>query len=131
MRVVHLVHFFQPGYAGGIQRYVAELGHRQQEAGLDVSVFTIEMPMAKGAVPSTNALNGSLNGSLKVLTRRAWGTFLRTPVYPPLLSDISRLDADVIHIHGPSPWFDFALMAGRPRGAAWCSRCTTLFRRPP
>jgi glycosyltransferase involved in cell wall biosynthesis len=111
MKIVHLVHFFQPGYTGGIQRYVAELAHRQQEAGLDVSVFTIEMPMAKRTVPPSDVLNGSL----KVLTRRAWGTFLRTPIYPPLLSDISRLAADVVHIHGPSPWFDFALMAGRPR----------------
>jgi glycosyltransferase involved in cell wall biosynthesis len=114
MKVVHLVHFFQPGYVGGIQRYAVELGHRQQSAGIDVSVFTIELPRLRGgAQPHPNGLNGSL----PVLTKRAWGTFLRTPIYPPLLSDIRHLDADIVHVHGPSPWFDAALLASRPRDA--------------
>jgi glycosyltransferase involved in cell wall biosynthesis len=140
MRVVHLVHFFQPGYVGGIQRYVAQLAHLQYEAGIDVSVFTIELPVSRkngrrlpvsqrngprdveGAARrgpwSAEAKTGSANGSVPVHARRSWGTVLRTPLYPPLLYDVSRLHADIVHVHGPSPWFDVALMVSQPRAGS-------------
>ncbi|MFN3924658.1 MAG: glycosyltransferase family 4 protein, partial [Pseudarthrobacter sp.] len=48
-------------------------------------------------------------------SRLAWGTFMRTPLYPPLLGREPCLDAEVAHVHGPSPWFDLALLTARRR----------------
>ena len=117
MRVVHLVQFFEPGYVGGIQRYVAELARRQQEQGLDVSVLTVALPgrYSNGANGNSPAQWKRDNGLLRVVSRRSWGLLLRTPIYPTLLADVRRLDADVVHVHGPSPWFEGALLLARPR----------------
>lgn len=117
MRVVHLVQYFQSGYLGGIQRYVAELAHCQQKAGLDVSVYTVQLPDGNHADRGEDMWKewALSRGAVAVSARRAWGTFLRTPVYPPFLGDAPCLAADVAHIHGPSPWFDLALLWARRR----------------
>ena len=44
MRVVHLVQFFQRGYVGGMQAYVARLAREQRRQGLDASVLTVLLP---------------------------------------------------------------------------------------
>jgi glycosyltransferase involved in cell wall biosynthesis len=107
MRIVHMVQYFQPGYTGGIQRYVAELAQCQQQAGHDVSIFTVELP--------DRISPAAERGTLPIIARRAWGAFLRTPLYPPFFGDMGPGAADVAHFHGPSPWFDLALLAARPR----------------
>ena len=115
MKVVHLVQFFEPSYVGGIQRYVAELVRAQKRAGLDVSVLTIRLP--EKHVNGDSPDNGSwaeLTASVPIVAHTAWATFYRTPIYPSIIGDLRRLDADIVHLHGPSPWFEAALMLARP-----------------
>ena len=115
MRVVHLVQFFEPGYVGGTQRYVAELALQQQRLGLDVSILTVVLPGQRYEANGSAALERSREyRSLPVTSRKSWGMFLRTPIYPLLPIDVRRLQTDVVHIHGPSPWFEAALMLARP-----------------
>ena len=116
MKVTHLVQFFQPEYVGGIQRYVAELAKRQQQEGLDVSILTVALPARQHYSGNGRVTDDwhRENESLKVLSRKSWGVFQRTPIYPGLVADVRRLEADVLHLHGPSPWFEAALRLARP-----------------
>ncbi len=116
MKVTHLVQFFQPEYVGGIQRYVAELAKRQEQEGVDVSILTVALPTGRHHSGNGKAADPWYrdNGPLKVMSRKSWGVFQRTPIYPGLVADIRRLDADVVHLHGPSPWFEAALRLARP-----------------
>ncbi len=115
MKVTHLVQFFQPEYVGGIQRYVAELAKRQEQEGVDVSILTVALPTGRHHSGNGKAADPWYrdNGPLKVMSRKSWGVFQRTPIYPGLVADIRRLDADVVHLHGPSPWFEAALRLAR------------------
>ncbi len=116
MKVAHLVQFFEPGYVGGMQSYVAQLARRQQKEGLDVSVLTVALPRRlrrANTQKMTEQWNGE-NGSLRVVARRPWGLWYRTPMYPAAIADVRRLDADVVHLHGPSPWYEAALLLAGP-----------------
>ena len=114
MRVVHLLHFFEPGYVGGIQRYVGELVRSQRDSGIDASVFTVGLPRGSRARidPDEAARWERDYGRIPVTRRTAWALWQRTPVYPTLFRDLRRLEADVIHLHGPSPWFEAAVALG-------------------
>jgi pimeloyl-ACP methyl ester carboxylesterase len=112
MKIVHLVQFFQPGYVGGVQRYVAELVHQQRQAGMNVTVFTVELPMRAidhGSPTLTEGRDQRL-APFDIISRGSWGTTARTPLYPPVIGDLRRLSPDITHVHGPSPWFDLALL---------------------
>ena len=112
MRVAHLVQYFEPGYTGGIQQYVGELARRQSDLGIDVTVLTVGLPERyKRAVSQQDAERWhNHNSSLRIIRREAWAVRQRTPIYPMLYSDIRRLQAEVIHLHVPSPLFEFSLL---------------------
>ncbi len=112
MRVAHLVQYFEPGYTGGMQHYVGELARRQADDGIDVTVLTVALPERYKSVASQQDAEQwhSLNDSLRIIQREAWIVRQRTPIYPTLLSDIRRLQAEVIHLHVPSPFFEFSLL---------------------
>ncbi|GMQ95700.1 MAG: hypothetical protein BMS9Abin14_152 [Gammaproteobacteria bacterium] len=137
MRVAHLVQFFEPTYTGGIQRYVGELARRQSDLGIDVTVLTVALPARyKGAVSQQHAERWhNHNSALRIIRREAWAVRQRTPIYPMLHSDIRQLRAEVIHLHVPSPLFEFSLLlAPRCNGRLVLTvhnsfPCTTLWHR--
>ena len=112
MKVVHLVQFFEAGYAGGIQRYVAELAKLQRQMGLDASILTVTL--GRGHRNGSGWAGGGIE-SVPVQARESWAILSRTPIYPAIVGDVRRLDADVVHLHGPSPWFEAALLFARPK----------------
>ena len=84
MKVAHLVQFFEPGYVGGMQSYVAQLARRQQKEGLDVSVLTVALPRRlrrANTQKMTEQWNGE-NGSLRIVARRPWGLLVPDPHVP-------------------------------------------------
>jgi D-inositol-3-phosphate glycosyltransferase len=117
MKVTHLVTFFEPAYAGGIQRYVGEIARWQRQAGVDASVLTVTLPARRRpAVPASTAAEWNLeNRGLPITTRSAWGIFYRTPFCLALLADLRGLAGEIVHLHAPSPWLEFALSLVRPK----------------
>ena len=112
MRVAHLVQFFEPAYTGGIQHYVGELARRQSELGIDVTVLTVALPERYKRVVSQQHAERwhNHNSGLRIIRREAWAVRQRTPIYPMLNSDIRRLQAEVLHLHVPSPLFELSLL---------------------
>ena len=117
MKVVHLAPFVEPGYTGGMQRYVTELAREQRCAGIDASVYTVRIggePLP--LTPSPLAERGdSLGGRVLVAGRRASFVWQRTPVHAMLVSDLRRIEADVVHLHSPSPTLEAALLLAHGR----------------
>ena len=103
MRVVHLAPFVEGGYTGGMQRYVAELVREQRCAGIDASVYTVRLTkdVCVRDVPTTG--------------RRASFVWQRTPVHPMLPKDLRAIEADVLHLHSPSPTLEAALLVAQPK----------------
>jgi glycosyltransferase involved in cell wall biosynthesis len=118
VKVVHLAPFFQAGYAGGIQRYVAELARAQRAEGIDASVLTLRLhgrglPDPEGVGDTRADMTGAFGVPVK--GRDALFVWQRTAVHPRFISDLRRLDADVVHLHSPTPSIEAALLLGRPR----------------
>jgi phosphatidylinositol alpha-mannosyltransferase len=103
MRVVHLAPFIEGGYTGGMQRYVIELVKQQRCSGIDASVQTIRLG-------DEDHVDG-----VPVRGRRATFVWQRTPVHALLPRDLGRIEADVVHVHSPSPTLEAALLLRRPK----------------
>lgn len=111
MKVLHLAPFIEPGFAGGLQRYVTELVRHQRRIGVEASVLTA----GTGASPREPAGLG-----IPVARAPSWGVWHRTPVAPglPRLARRAAAGVDVVHLHGPNPAFEaaaLAAIAARPR----------------
>ena len=121
MKVVHLAPFVEPGYTGGMQRYVVELARKQRCAGIDASVYTVRLK-GEPHPPAPSPLTGRGSGIgvgvripsgsplVPVEGRRASFIWQRTPVHPMLMRDLRRIEADVLHLHSPSPTLEAALL---------------------
>ena len=117
MKVVHLAPFVEPGYTGGMQRYVVELAREQRCAGVDASVYTVRLgdgPLPPAPSPFTERGRWD-GGDVPVMGRRASVVWQRTPVHPMLVNDLRRLEADVVHLHSPSPTLEMALLLAHGR----------------
>lgn len=112
MKVVHLVQFFQPGYVGGIQRYVSALVRHQLAQGLQVEVVSPILPHLNGAF---GVVEPEVLARLPVHTVRSWVVWVRNPLTPRLARALKDLQADLLHLHAPSPALEMALLAVRPR----------------
>ena len=117
MKVTHLVTFFEPSFAGGIQRYVGEVARLQRRIGIDASVLTVTLPVRRHPViPTSGMSEWSLeNQKLPITASNAWAVLFRTPFCPPLLNNLRHIKADIVHIHGPSPWLEFAVRLAQPQ----------------
>ncbi len=107
MRVVHLVPYFQPQYTGGMQRYVASLCREQRLLGVDASILTLRLGRTGG---NANCVSEVPTGG-----RDALFVWQRTPVHPLFPADVRRAEADVIHLHSPSPSMEAALLLANRR----------------
>jgi len=111
IRVLHVVRQFAPS-VGGLETYTRELAGRQQAAGLDVAILTLDRvfnPPATG-LPRRETVDG--------LPVRRVPSIGGTRYFLPLLNPRSLRDVDLIHVHAVDPFFDLLAAArvvhGRP-----------------
>jgi len=106
MRVLHVYKDYYP-VLGGIENHVRLLAEEQVKRGLDVTVLV-------------TSLNGStrvetMNG-VRLIKAARWAKIASTPLSLDLLRWMSRLEADVTHLHFPYPPGELAhLLVGRGR----------------
>jgi glycosyltransferase involved in cell wall biosynthesis len=94
-RILHVVPWFSAG--GGVQRYVGEVLAHQREAGLEAELLT-------------SSAYGAGDDPLHVRRIAAPFFLLRTPFSPAFRASIERADADLVHVHGPNPLVDWAVL---------------------
>ena len=104
-----------------MQRYVMELAREQRCAGVDASVYTVRLGEPLPPAPSPSTGRGRWDGGdvpdvdVPVTGRRASIVWQRTPVHPMLVSDLRKIEADVVHLHSPSPTLEMALLIASGR----------------
>lgn len=94
-RILHVVPWFSTG--GGVQRYVREIVAHQQAEGLEVSLLT-------------TSAHGEAGDPDHVRRVPAPFFILRTPFAPAFRASIERAEADLVHVHGPNPLVDWAVL---------------------
>ncbi|MFN2431356.1 MAG: glycosyltransferase family 4 protein, partial [Gemmatimonadota bacterium] len=93
--VLHVVPWFAAG--GGVQRYVHEVMEHQRAGGLAATLITTSAH-ARAADPD------------HVSRVAAPLFFLRTPFAPEFRAAIERGPAELVHVHGPNPLVDWAVL---------------------
>lgn len=93
--VLHIVPWFAAG--GGVQRYVREVVEHQRAQGLDVTLLT-------------TSAHADESDPAYVLRVPAPLFVLRTPFAPAFRAAIERSEADLVHVHGPNPLVDWAVL---------------------
>lgn len=123
MNVLHLAPFVEPGFAGGLQRYVVELARHEARLGARVTVLTAGLAGGPGAARGgrgAEALGEKPALPFRVERAPSFGVAWRTPLAPGLVPRalaLLRAEAvDVLHLHGPNPAFEALVYALALRG---------------
>jgi rhamnosyl/mannosyltransferase len=93
MRILHLYKDYCP-VLGGIENHVRVLAEAQAQRGHEVTVLAV----SRGRYSSRRTMNG-----VKLVLASRLGTIASTPISPSLFHWLSRLDADIMHLHFPHP----------------------------
>lgn len=109
MRIVHLYKDYFPPTVGGIEQSVGRLAVASASEGHDVTVLT-------SAGGGRRTLRETVSG-VRVIRCAEWGRALSTPVCPTMPSELARLEADIVHLHYPSPPGEVSFLAARPPAA--------------
>jgi glycosyltransferase involved in cell wall biosynthesis len=104
LRICHLGKYYPPA-AGGIETNVRILARAQSALGLDVSVLCVNHRRG----PTTEESDGPV-AITRVRRRLRVDKF---DVCPGLTAALSRVQADVLHLHVPNPTMIMALLASR------------------
>ena len=110
LKVLHIGKFYPPA-TGGMERVVRSLC--TSAAGrLDSQVIAYN----SGPSTVTNTLEG-----VRVTRVGIWGKAGSVPVCPGLVSQLRRIDADLVVLHEPNPWalLSYAIAAPRQPLAIW------------
>jgi rhamnosyl/mannosyltransferase len=106
MRVVHVYKDYAP-VVGGIENHIRVLAERQAAAGLEVGVLVCD----PGGQPAREERAG-----VEILRARRLATALSMPISVEQPWRLSRLTADIVHVHSPYPLGEMSALACR-RGA--------------
>ena len=107
MRILHLYKDYIP-VLGGIENHIRVLAEGQARRGHDVTVLAAN----RGWQTSIETVGG-----VRVVLAPRLGTIASTPICPSLPRWLSRLEADVTHLHFPHPPGEVAhLLVGRAAG---------------
>ena len=107
MRILHLYKDYTP-VLGGIENHIRVLAEGQARRGHDVTVLAAN----RGWQTSIETVGG-----VRVVLAPRLGTIASTPICPSLPRWLSRLEADVTHLHFPHPPGEVAhLLVGRAAG---------------
>lgn len=109
MRIVHLYKDYFPPTVGGIEQSVGRLAVAGARAGNDVTVLTSN-PGSRATVRET------IDG-VRVIRCGEWRRALSTPFCPGMPGELGKLEADVVHLHYPSPPGEVSCLLARPRAA--------------
>ncbi|HEU5117485.1 MAG TPA: glycosyltransferase [Isosphaeraceae bacterium] len=104
LRVCHLGKYYPPA-AGGIETNVRILARAQADLGLDVSVLCVNHRSGGTSVES--------DGPVSVTRVRRRVKADKLDICPGLSRTLSRVEADVLHLHVPNPTMILALLAAR------------------
>ncbi len=109
MKIVHVHSAFYP-VVGGVDNYLRSLAREMVRLGHDVAVLTSALGAADR--PAEEVIDGIKVKRLGYLFRIGG-----TPVITGLYAGLSRIDADIIHTHLPTPFTaDIASRVARHRG---------------
>ena len=107
MKILHLYKDYTP-VLGGIENHIRVLAEGQARRGHDVTVLAAN----RGWRTSIETVGG-----VRVVLVPRLGTIASTPICPSLLRWLSRLEADITHLHFPHPPGEVAhLLVGRAAG---------------
>ncbi len=109
MRVVQLYKDYYPPTVGGIEQTVQRIAVELVRRGDQVTVLTSH-PGSRTTVDET------VQG-IRVIRCGEWTRAWSTPFCPDMPRVLSRLDADLFHLHYPSPPGEISWLSVRPRGA--------------
>ena len=107
MKILHLYKDYTP-VLGGIENHIRVLAEGQARRGHDVTVLA-----------ANRSWRGSIEmvGGVRVALVPRLGTIASTPICPSLPRWLSRLEADITHLHFPHPPGEVAhLLVGRAAG---------------
>ena len=115
MRVLHIGKFFPP-YAGGIERYSADLAAAQAANGIAAAVLA-------HAPPGTHRSEHVALDGVQITLAPCYGQWLYAPVspaFPRLLSRRLRdFKPDLLHLHLPNTSAFWALLSPAARALPW------------
>jgi glycosyltransferase involved in cell wall biosynthesis len=93
--ILHVIPWFSTG--GGVQRFVREIVAHQLDDGLEATLLTTSAHAEEGDPDHVHRVSAPF-------------FFLRTPFAPSFRASIEAVDADLIHVHGPNPLVDWAVL---------------------
>jgi glycosyltransferase involved in cell wall biosynthesis len=109
MRIIHLYKDYYPPTVGGIEQTVERLATWSARRGDEVTVVTSH--------PRTRRTLRETVDGVRVIRCAEWGRAWSTPFCPDMPRVLSGLEADVCHLHYPSPTGELSWLMTRPRGA--------------
>lgn len=108
MKIVHVYKDYYPPTVGGIEQTAERLAVQMVRRGAEVTVLTSH-PKVKKTVEET------IDG-VRIIRCAEWGRALSAPFCPDMPYQMSRLRADLWHLHYPSPPGEVSWLTVRPRG---------------
>jgi glycosyltransferase involved in cell wall biosynthesis len=109
VRIVQVYKDYYPPTVGGMEQTVERLAVQMVRRGADVTVLTSH-PGARETIEET------IQG-VRVIRCGEWTRVLSTPFCPDMPRQMAALEADVWHLHYPSPPGEVSWVLTKPRGA--------------
>lgn len=109
MRIVHLYKDYFPPTVGGIEQTVERFARWSVRHGDEVTVLTSH--------PGSSQTVAEVVDGVRVIRCAEWARVWSTPFGPDMPRELSRLDADIHHLHYPSPPGEMSWLLVRPPGA--------------
>lgn len=108
MKVVQLYKDYYPPTVGGIEQTVERMSRELVRRGADVTVLTSHPGSRK-------TIEEHVDG-VRVIRCGEWARALSTPFCPEMPGRLAKLEADVYHLHYPSPPGEVSCLMARPKG---------------
>ena len=109
MRIVHLYKDYFPPTVGGIEQSVERFASWSVRHGAEVTVLTSH--------PGSRRTISEVVDGVRIVRCAEWARVWSTPFGPDMPRELARLEADVFHLHYPSPPGEVSWLLTRPRGA--------------
>lgn len=121
MRIVHVYKDYHPPVRGGIEQTLERMARAQARDGHEVTVLV-------STHGGRRTIRERLEG-VSVVRCAEWARALSSPICPGLMSEISRLKADVWHLHYPDPLGELAWLMVSPPGGVVVSYYADIVRQ--
>jgi len=104
VRIVHVGKFYPPEYLGGLESVVVGINDQLVRLGVEVTAVVSAVRGAGGV---------DVHRGVKVMRVAAPATVLSQPISPALGRTVRQAGGDVLHLHHPNPFGDFAVLGDR------------------